>query len=134
MAKKKQRTKLKRSSWFEEAKLSDRCTSGDVPTRCPNCKPNGDCDSCDTIDGRWIQAVCEYASTCDGCGELTMHEHMAMDPKTQLGYCEVCALKQPAEVRARYGMRIEDFPPLPPGFNDVIASVVHDYSGYGYGE
>jgi hypothetical protein len=37
-----------------------------------------------------MEAVNEYASTCDGCAELTMHEEMWMDPKTQLGYCEKC--------------------------------------------
>jgi hypothetical protein len=47
----------------------------------------------DEVDGRWVDAVNEYASTCDGCGELEMHEHMAMDPDTQLGYCPACVAK-----------------------------------------
>jgi len=47
-------------------------------------------ESCDTIDGRWIEAVSEYASTCDGCGELAMHADLEMDEATQLGYCEKC--------------------------------------------
>jgi hypothetical protein len=47
-----------------------------------------ECDDC--VDGRFIGAVCEYASTCDGCGDLTMHEEMHMDEETQLGYCEKC--------------------------------------------
>lgn len=42
----------------------------------------------DETEGRFIEAVAEYASTCDGCGELTMHEAMTMNVKTQLGYCE----------------------------------------------
>jgi len=48
-----------------------------------------ECDDC--IDGRYIGAVCEYASTCDECGELTSHVEMTMDEITQLGYCEDCA-------------------------------------------
>jgi len=132
MTKKKARRKLKASSWFEEAQLSDQCTSGDVPTRCPDCKANGDCESCDTIDGRWITAVSDYASTCDGCGELCSHEIMTMDPKTQLGYCPECAPKQPAEVRARYGMSIEDFPPLMEIGPPIVLPREGDFSGFGY--
>ncbi len=41
------------------------------------------------VDGRFIQEVSEYASTCDGCSELTMHDKMEIDEETQLGYCEV---------------------------------------------
>ena len=48
------------------------------------------CDREDEIDGRFIDAVAEYASTCDGCGELTHHDFLTMDDETQLGYCEVC--------------------------------------------
>jgi formylmethanofuran dehydrogenase subunit E len=44
----------------------------------------------DEDDGRWIEAVSEYASTCDGCGELTMHENLEMNEVTQLGYCNEC--------------------------------------------
>ena len=44
-----------------------------------------DCIVC--VDGRWIDVVSVYASTCDGCGELTSHEEMLMDEETQLGYC-----------------------------------------------
>jgi len=66
---------------------------------CPLWEPGKDEDDCDDcVDGRYIEAVCEYASTCDGCGELTMHEAMEMDEKTQLGYCEICVRKQ-AEAR-----------------------------------
>ncbi|MFA6447718.1 MAG: hypothetical protein WCW31_05745 [Patescibacteria group bacterium] len=57
---------------------------------CALWKPDKEqCDDC--IDGRFIDAVSEYASTCDGCGELTHHDLMVMDPKTQLGYCKPCA-------------------------------------------
>ena len=48
----------------------------------------------DEIDGRFVDVVNEYASTCDGCGELTMHESMAMDNETQLGYCKDCQVKR----------------------------------------
>jgi len=44
----------------------------------------------DEVDGRWIDAVAEYASTCDGCSELTMHDSMEMDHETQFGFCERC--------------------------------------------
>ena len=42
------------------------------------------------ILGRNMEVVNCYASTCDGCAELTMHELMEMDNKTQLGFCETC--------------------------------------------
>lgn len=61
---------------------------------CPECHGEGDCDYCDSIDGRWIEAVNEYASTCDGCGELTHHDYQLFDPsvwpEVQLSYCEEC--------------------------------------------
>lgn len=54
------------------------------------------------VDGRWIGAVCEYASTCDGpCAELTSHSEMRMDPATQLGYCDNCIPLLPKDVRER---------------------------------
>jgi len=46
-----------------------------------------ECEDC--VDGRFIGAVCEYASTCDGCGDLTPHDEMSMD-ENQLGHCEKC--------------------------------------------
>lgn len=59
---------------------------------CDLWEPNREeCDDC--VDGRLIEIVSEYASTCDGCGELTLHEEMYMDEKTQLGYCEECTKK-----------------------------------------
>lgn len=58
---------------------------------CPYADEDGDCDCC--VDGRALECVNEYASTCDGCGELTMHDSMWMDPYTQLGYCEDCTTK-----------------------------------------
>lgn len=44
----------------------------------------------DEIDGRFIDRVNEYASTCDGCQEMSMHENMVMDKNTELGYCLKC--------------------------------------------
>jgi len=55
--------------------------------------PEEHCNTCDSdtcCDGRTLEAVNQYASTCDGCGELTMHEDLAMDDDTQLGYCYEC--------------------------------------------
>ena len=45
------------------------------------------------VYGRTLEVVNEYASTCDGCAELTMHEMMTMDAETQLGYCDKCMEK-----------------------------------------
>lgn len=42
------------------------------------------------VDGRFTDAVNEYASTCDGCGKMAMHEDMVMNEETQLGYCPQC--------------------------------------------
>ena len=66
---------------------------------CPLYEPDQEeCDDC--INGRFIGAVCEYASTCDGCGELTHHELLTMDKKTEMGYCPVCR-RQSARARRR---------------------------------
>lgn len=68
-----------------------KCNQAD----CPDWKPGKkECDDC--ADGRFIGAVCEYASTCDGCGELTSHEEMEMD-ENQLGYCEKCQAERNKE-------------------------------------
>jgi hypothetical protein len=63
----------------------------DCPHDCSKCSlsPAEQLD-CDSVDGRWIEAVAEYASTCDGCGELCHHDLMEMDEETQLGYCQMC--------------------------------------------
>lgn len=61
-------------------------------TDCDFWKPGKDTFDCgDCYEGRYIPETCEYASTCDGCGELEMHEALSMDPRTQLGYCKKCA-------------------------------------------
>ncbi len=51
---------------------------------------NDNMDDEDEIDGRFMDRVNEYASTCDGCQELTSHDEMVMDKNTQLGYCPDC--------------------------------------------
>lgn len=67
---------------------------------------DGEEDADDEVDGRWIGAVCEYASTCDGpCAELTMHTEMRADPITQLGYCDTCVHGLPKEIRDRLDMK-----------------------------
>jgi hypothetical protein len=92
-------TKKVKQSWFKETTMGKECT---YDTHCSYCKPDGDCDSCNTVDGRWIEEVCEYASTCDGpCMELTHHDLLCMDPVTQLGYCSLCIPKLPKEIRNR---------------------------------
>lgn len=53
-------------------------------SHCPTC----DSDTCH--NGRTLEVVNQYASTCDGCGELTLHELLDMDEETQLGYCPKC--------------------------------------------
>jgi hypothetical protein len=59
-------------------------------------------DEDEEVDGRYMGAVCEYASTCDGpCAELTSHTEMRMDPITQLGYCDICVWGLPKEIRDR---------------------------------
>ncbi len=87
------------SDWYTKAKLGDMCCSD---TRCEHCEPSGNCDLCNTIDGRGIEAVNEYASTCDCCSKLTIHEEMTMDTVTQLGYCAECvASRLSPEILAR---------------------------------
>jgi len=49
-----------------------------------------ECSDEEEICGRYTEAVNEYASTCDGCQELTHHAEMTMDEITQLGYCPEC--------------------------------------------
>ncbi|HEY4520615.1 MAG TPA: hypothetical protein VJJ72_02325 [Candidatus Paceibacterota bacterium] len=83
------------STWYLRAILGEGCSPN---TRCKNVELSGICDFCDTVDGRSMEAVNEYASTCDWCGELTMHESMRMDPKTQLGYCPDCIPKLPKAI------------------------------------
>ncbi len=50
-------------------------------------------DAYDEVDGRFIDAVAEYASTCDCCSELALHTDMEMHEPTQLGLCGYCRSK-----------------------------------------
>ncbi len=86
------------SEWYRTTRLGDECCSDE---HCSRCSPNGDCEGCGTIDGRFMEVVNEYASTCDACGELTSHTSMQMDPLTQLGYCPDCVRKLPKEILDR---------------------------------
>lgn len=76
------------NKWYSLTVLDDECCYN---THCKDCEPNGNCDVCETIDGRYMEAVNDYASTCDVCCELTHHDLFAyIDPVTQLGCCESC--------------------------------------------
>ena len=66
---------------------------------CQNWEPGiteDDCDDC--CDGRYLEEVFIYASTCDRCHNLTLHELMTMDEETELGYCKKCAKEINKEV------------------------------------
>jgi len=73
--------------WYQATPLGQFCSSD---SHCADCKPDGDCDPCRTIDGRFIDEVNCYASKCDLCADLTSHELMTAD-ENDLGYCESCA-------------------------------------------
>lgn len=75
------------SEWYRMTTLGEFC---DAVMHCENCEPSGDCDSCDTIDGRWMEAVAEYAQSCDQCGELHCNDNLIVDEATDLGYCPEC--------------------------------------------
>lgn len=81
-------TEVKKMAWYEDAKLGIGCSN--PPTRCPDCQPDGFCESCDSFEGRWIESICEYASTCDGCHELVHHDLQRTEGDSQLGYCANC--------------------------------------------
>ena len=79
------------STWYETAAVDAECWNGHGGHRCSDCQPDGFCETCDTFEGRWIEAINEYASTCDGCAELTHHDLQRIDPDDgQKGYCENC--------------------------------------------
>lgn len=75
------------ASWYEKTELSDYCSSD---THCERAEPNGNCDPCGTIDGRYMESVNIYASTCDVCGNLTSHDELEMNEDNQLGTCYIC--------------------------------------------
>lgn len=84
--------------WYRSTSQGKECTND---THCESCAIDGDCDRCGTIDGRFMEAVNEYASTCDLCAELTHHDNLTMDMETQLGYCGECIPKLPQEILNR---------------------------------
>jgi hypothetical protein len=49
----------------------DRGCCGDCYECTLTIEEQNELTDCDCIDGRYIGAVSEYASSCDGCGELT---------------------------------------------------------------
>ena len=66
-------------------------------TKCPFCdfplsEHIGGKECIDELEicGRNMEVVNCYASTCDGCAELTMHKMMTMNSDTQLRYCDDC--------------------------------------------
>jgi len=59
-----------------------------------------ECPDDNAVYGRTMEVVAQYASTCDGCGDLTMHEMMEMDEETQLGYCEECIRKRNEQTKS----------------------------------
>lgn len=64
--------------WFEDVNLSE--------------------DADDEINGRFIDALNCYVSTCDGCGDPCSHELMRIDPVTDLSYCPECVYRLPQEI------------------------------------
>ena len=74
-------------SWYDEAKIGTNCCN--PPERCPDCQPDGFCESCDSFEGRSLECINEYASTCDGCYQLVHHDLQRLDCDG-LGYCEKC--------------------------------------------
>jgi hypothetical protein len=77
-------------TWFKKAEPGRDCTPD---SKCEHAEPNGNCDACNTVDGRFMEEVNCYASTCDVCGELTMHEELEMNEENQLGTCPECLKK-----------------------------------------
>lgn len=73
----------------------------DFGSVCEVCHNQGPCEACNCVDGRYMDVVNEYASTCDWCGEMVMNELQTMDLATQLGYCEKCIPKLPEDIKAR---------------------------------
>lgn len=80
------------SQWYQGARQSDCCWNDLHGYKCPTCEPDGFCEMCDTFEGRGIEQIFEYASTCDGCSQLVHHDLQRIPPDSddQLGYCENC--------------------------------------------
>lgn len=68
-------------SWYEATSLGKCCESN---THCKACRMDGDCDACDTIDGRWPDIkLFEATSLGECCG---------LDTCTMDGDCAACKL------------------------------------------
>jgi len=102
------------NEWYRRTRLGEACHSTE---HCRDCEPNGCCDACDTVDGRWTEAVFQYASTCDWCGDLCSNSSQTLDKMTHLGYCPDCVDKLPDEVKAR--LQGEDEELWPFGVSDA---------------
>lgn len=85
-------------------------------TACEDCGDPGCTGWCDEVGGRWIEAVAEYASTCDWCGELALHDEMEMDERTQLGYCPDCQCLPEVRVILVSPFPAESLNPLSPDY------------------
>lgn len=96
------------SQWYLQTELAPEARGCTDSWHCEDCKPNGDCHVCETIDGRWVDAVNCYASTCDCCAELAHHDYQRMDPVTQLGYCPSCIDELPPDIKARLEHEVKE--------------------------
>ena len=85
----------KKTTW-----LGDECSIS-LGSHCEDCDEYGFCDSCNSFEGRNMEAIFDYASTCDGCMVLTHYQGMSMDPQTQLRYCDECLEKITPVIRER---------------------------------
>lgn len=85
-------------TWYGSTSLGEDCGS-DI--HCEACRRDGDCDACDTINGRRMDIIGEYAQTCDGCDELTENDGLTMDHDTQLSYCRKCVVQKVARAMER---------------------------------
>ncbi len=91
----------------------------------PGCQFLKEYEDDDSIDGRYLGAVNEYASTCDGCAELALHESMIMDPETQLGYCESCVDNGniPDSITKEMIEEYRSVEPDPTSFDDIAKQI-----------
>jgi len=80
------------SDWYKSAGMCPTNCCCRPDGRCSDCQPDGFCETCDTFEGRGIDQINEYASTCDGCYELVHHDLQRIPDGSddQLGYCEEC--------------------------------------------
>lgn len=63
------------------------------------------------FEGRRIDCICDYASSCDGCGELTHHDCMACEDDEEgqpLGYCIKCRPDLHEAIQAEHAKHAEE--------------------------